>query len=302
MEARLLALIQAPLHVTGLWLPVYSSNPLLTGSLGAGLLLEPPAVARVYACQGEGGRCGVAVWSRGRLVGDVFSVVGEVERLTASMPRVPVSVEVELPVEIGKGYACSAIVALATAIGYTLVSGLTLEEAGRIAHMAEVRAGTGLGDVVSILYGRGLEVRYAAGGPGFARVESVPVSTSIVTAPLEGLMHTSQMHRMLGEKLYSIASKHLAPVLEKPSLDTFLQQARLFSIEAGFVSEGLREFLDGLVETGLARGWYVKKLVLVVVPAREESVEELASLLATKGFEPRRHKTSSAPLRVELYS
>ncbi len=298
---ELLATIQIPLHVTGVWLPILHPNPLLSGSLGAGLLLDPPAIVNVYSCESQPSSCNISIRSAGQLLSSNLDVIEEIKRSWSDLPGQDLLVEIDLPVALGKGYACSAIVALGVAIGYGLRAGLTLEESSRIAHIAEVKAGTGLGDVVALLYGRGLEIRYSPGGPGFARVESIPVRTTIITATLEGSMHTHQMHNKLGEKLYSIAAPRLASILEKPSFDVFVREARRFSIKAGFVSDELREFLDNLLETGLIKGWYVKKLVLVVVPRSEKRVEDIANLLVKKGLRPRVHKTSDSPLRIRLY-
>jgi pantoate kinase len=300
-KLELLATIQIPLHVTGIWLPVLHSDPLLSGSLGAGLLLDPPATVKVYSCKGQSSSCGIAIRSENQLLGGNLDVIEEIKRFRSNLLRQDLLVEVDLPVALGKGYACSAIAALGVAIGYGLRAGLTLEESSRIAHIAEVKAGTGLGDVVALLYGRGLEIRYSPGGPGFARVENIPIHTTIITATLEGFMHTQQMHSKLGEELYSIAAPRLASIFKKPSFDVFIREARHFSIRAGFVSDELRVFLDNLLETGLIKGWYVKKRVLVVAPRSGRRVEEVVNLLAKKGLRPRVHETSSSPLRVQLY-
>ncbi|MEM3924275.1 MAG: kinase, partial [Zestosphaera sp.] len=39
--------IKIPLHISGFWVPHVTNNPLTTGSLGAGITLEPPVEAEI---------------------------------------------------------------------------------------------------------------------------------------------------------------------------------------------------------------------------------------------------------------
>ena len=291
-----IAEVVVPLHVTGLWLPVREHGLTWSGSLGAGLLLEPPAVARVERCGRGTGRCGVRVVAEGRVLDGEPSVVLELYRLEPAASRLRVTVE--LPVPLGVGYAASAAVALGVAVGYAVAAGMTIEEGARLAHMAEVAAGTGLGDVVAMTYGRGLELRLGHGAPGAARVESVAAWGPVVAAETGAPLSTEEMHRGLGERLHALAAPRLARLFQSPGLDSFLREAREFSLEAGFVDEELARRLDGLVEAGLARGWYAKKRVLVVVAAGEEAQAGVTEALREAGLRPRAMRIAAAPLRV----
>lgn len=290
---------EIPLHVTGLWLPLWRPSPLESGSLGAGLLLEPPARVVVEPCR-PGRRCGLTASTPEGELARVPSVVAEVHRLDPATAAA--SVRVESPVPLGRGYAVSAVLALAASLALLAREPWrSLEEAARLAHVAEVEAGTGLGDVVAILYGRGLEARLAPGAPGLARVESVPVSAEAVTVELGGVYETSRMHRRLSWRLHGLAAPRLARLLERPSLGLFLEEARGFALEAGFVDERAAAALDGAVESGLARGWYAKKNVAVVVAAPGKA-EELEAQLRAAGFSRlRRLRAASSPLRVSLH-
>lgn len=292
-----IARVVVPLHVTGLWLPARERGLLWSGSLGAGLLLEPAAVVRVERCGGGAGRCGVRVLADGVPVDGEPSVVLELYRLEPGASRLRVTVE--LPVPLGVGYAASAAVALGVGVGYAVANGLTIEEGARLAHMAEVAAGTGLGDVAAMVQGRGLELRLGHGAPGAARVESVAAWGPVVAAETGEPLSTEEMHRGLGERLHALAAPRLARLFQSPGLDSFLREARGFSIEAGFVDEKLSERLDALVEEGLARGWYAKKRVLVVVASDEEAQARVAEALREAGLQPRLMRIATAPLRVE---
>lgn len=288
---------EIPLHVTGLWLPVWRPGLLESGSLGAGLLLEPPVRVRAEPCR-LGGGCGLVVSTPEGVLRRLPSVAAEVYRLEPLAARA--RVVVESPAPLGRGYAVSAAVALAASLGLLVNEPWRgLEGAARLAHMAEVAAGTGLGDVVAALYGRGLELRLSPGGPGLARVESIPLSGEVVAVELGGVYETRVMHQSLSWRLHSLAAPRLARLLEKPSLGAFLEEARGFALEAGFVDEETAKALDEVVEAGLAAGWYAKKRVAVLVAAPGRA-GELEAVLSSRGLRPRRLRLAEAPLRARL--
>ena len=296
-NSRCLFRLRIPLHVTGVWVPVWRGSPRETGSLGAGLLLEPPAVAEVYECS-EG-----ACWLRVRTCSELVPTtpISIAKHAMELLGGLSVSVSFESPAPLAVGYAVSAAIALAIAVGEGSKRGWSIEASAMVAHEAEVLAGTGLGDVAAMVYGRGLELRLAPGAPGLARVESFPVNAKTIYSLELGRMATTEMHRALGERLAALAAPRWQRILENPSLDTFLREAREFSIEAGFAPDWLKETLDQLVSRGLVRGWYVKKKVAIIVPEDDAAVEvreELEALAAKRRLRLRRHRPAGSPLSI----
>ena len=283
-----------PLHVTGLWIPVWRHNPLLSGSLGAGLLMEPGI--EVEAVPAKEWRVEITV--EGRQLSSLPSVASETLKLMSS--ATPAHIRISSPVPLGAGFAVSAGIALGIALGAGLLSGMGIVESAGIAHEAELRAGTGLGDVVAMLYGRGLEIRIAPGGPGLASVESYPVPRLGVLAAVLGRMETREMHRVLGERLYEAAAPRLARLLSRPGLEAFLREARGFSIDTGMAEDKLAGMLDQLVRVGALRGWYLKKKVLIMVlgaEGKQAVMERLASILSKRFYSLR---LTTEPLRVSV--
>lgn len=252
--------LRIPLHVTGLWIPVWRKNPMLTGSIGAGLLLEPAVL--VDASPSD--EWSIEILVEGHKINQAPSIVLETLKLLEDVQSA--HIVISTPVPLGAGFAISAAIALGISLGAGLLNGLGLVESASLAHIAEVKAGTGLGDVVAMLYGRGLEARLSPGGPGTAFVESYAVPRRDVIVAVLGSMETKEMHRVLGEKLYDAAAPRLARFLAKPTLATFLREAHGFSIETGMADEELAKLLDRFVEEAILEGWYVKKKVVVMVP------------------------------------
>jgi len=285
--------LRIPLHITGLWVPVWRRSPLLSGSIGAGLLLEPHVVAEATSSS----EWGIEILVEGRRLDRVPSIALETLRLVEDAR--PAHIVISSPVPLGAGFAVSAAIALGIALGTGFLNGWGLVESASLAHIAEVRAGTGLGDVVAMLYGQGLEARLSPGGPGIALVESYAVPRRDVVVAVLGSMETREMHRVLGERLYSAAPR-FARFLSRPSLASFLREARGFSIETGMVDEKLAGVLDGLVYENLLEGWYVKKRVAVLVPVPSKSglLERRVNELGLRAY---RLRIASAPLEISAF-
>jgi pantoate kinase len=83
----------------------------------------------------------------------------------------------ELPV--GQGFGMSAAGALATALAVGALSGHPRAHAVRVAHLADLFGGGGLGGVAAIL-GGGLEVRTRAGVPPFGSVVHRPFRPALL--------------------------------------------------------------------------------------------------------------------------
>lgn len=165
-----------PAHVTGFFKAETRDGVEIdrTGSLGAGFSIVHGIRTSVYGARmggGPGGR--LAVSTTGHAPGNTAvsrAVVAEFERAVRG-GRISADIRHEIGVPVGYGLGCSsaAALSLALALNEALGCGLSREEAGRIAHRAEIACRTGLGDVLAAYHG-GFEVRVGAGAPGIGRV------------------------------------------------------------------------------------------------------------------------------------
>jgi len=235
-----------PHHITGFWLPHYTDDPLTTGSLGAGLLLE----YAVATFREEG------VYYNGMYMGGGPGV------------------EIHTPYPLGYGYAGSAVLNIAR---YVRLRGLSLE-AFREAHVAEVAAGTGLGDVLAIYTGGCLVVRTKPGAPGVGQAEGYDCpSLAVVTVHIRHV-ETREMLRSLRGALEAEGKRALERAVDG-DFYAFLETARSFSLAVGFLDRELDVEISKL--KGVV-GHYAKKGVLVVV-AELDSLEEVLSYVRRLG-------------------
>jgi len=222
-----------PHHVTGFWLPRYTEDPLTTGSLGAGLLLD-------YAV--------VQYRESGVYYNGVFLGGGP-------------GVEIRSPYPLGYGYAGSAVVNIAR---YVRLRSLSLE-AFQLAHAAEVTAGTGLGDVLAIYTGGCLVARTRPGAPGVGEAAGYPCPPLVAVTVHTKRIETAAMLRDLRTVLEAEGRKAVEQAVDG-DFYSFLETARRFSVAVGFLSKELDAELAGLRG---AVGHYAKKGVLVVVAERD---------------------------------
>lgn len=166
-----------PAHVTGFFKAEAGGGRCMdeSGSLGAGFSIARGVRTSVSGARPgagpEGGRLSISTSGYGPGNTDVSrAVVAEFER-AAGCGGISADIRHEIGVPVGYGLGCSSAAALSLALALNEALGgcLSEEQAGRVAHRAEISCRTGLGDVLAAYHG-GFEVRVAAGAPGIGRV------------------------------------------------------------------------------------------------------------------------------------
>jgi pantoate kinase len=148
-----------------------------------------------------------------------------------------------------------------------------LLSAFRRAHVAEVKAMTGLGDILALHAGRGLVVRLKPGAPGIGEVEAIetPQGISVVTAVL-GSMSTTEMLTRDADRIREYGTEAFRRFLRDPTLESFLENAKEFAKGVGFLTQDVEDRMRPVREMLL--GYSVKKRVLFAV-VREEELHEV---------------------------
>ncbi len=145
----------APGHVTGLFaVHDEGETPLERGSRGAGWCLDKGAWAAVqptdetvFLLNGEPDDAPVTLTALEHLAGDT-----------------PLAVDLRLDLPVGQGFGMSAAGTLAACLATANLLGLDPEKALEATHVAEVEAGSGLGDAIGSWFGSG-ELRIQPGCP-----------------------------------------------------------------------------------------------------------------------------------------
>lgn len=268
-------IIRIPLHISGFWIPYLKPDPMLSGSIGAGITLYPIVEAKIpTSCTTLNGKN--LDFRPAKTIADYLGI----DRVNA---------KIKAPVELGQGFGLSAAASIALAADGLLKKGIkvTSQSVGIVAHYAEVTNMTGLGDVIAELHGGGLVYRIKPGPPGVGEVEVAPVKENVeVVTVVLGTMTTPEMLRIYAHKILTYGKEAYARFVKKPELITFLEASQMFSRKTGMLSKEIELKINELAKHQLRNGgiigYFVKKNLLVLT-TQNGLGNEVAELLSSLG-------------------
>ena len=272
-------IVKVPLHVSGFWVPIIKNDYLLTGSLGAGITLTPYCIVKEVS---HGQHRSSGLLTKGANIVDAVAKYLNVE------PNI--TIEMLTNVELGEGYGLSAVLALGYAIfllkkkhGY-----VSIIQASRAAHFAEVFNMTGLGDVTAEVLGKGLTVRLKPGPPGIGEVDCIIIKEKlrVATVHLGHKLFTPQMLRNYHDKIVRAGWSAYNDFIKEYNLCSFIDKSHKFSKAVGFLTPDLdnelKEQLRHFISNGSVLGYFIKKSLLVVLHDSSIS-DELTYILRRYG-------------------
>lgn len=227
-----------PGHVTSFFSSHPDEDPTKAGSRGAGLTLSDGVTVRVTP----------DTRTRTTLNGSEL-VVEPVDRVLDSLSATG-RVEATTDLPLGAGFGVSGALALGTALAANQAFDrrLSENELVTVAHGAEVRSGTGLGDVVAQARG-GVPIRLDPGGPEHNRLDAIPASTRIEYLTF-GELSTESVLSGDTARLTDAGLQSLSILAEEPTLSTLLYASRRFAREAGLLTDRVREAIEDVSATG----------------------------------------------------
>lgn len=258
-----------PAHISGFWYIHEERDLLKTGSYGAGLVLSPG-----LSIEYLGDEC-IVDYNGVKMDIKVYRDAHKMANTRC------VGIKITSPYGIGEGYGASAGIA----IGGLYFSfnkdkrRKTWIEIGRYAHMAEVRNVTGYGDVITEIYGGGLEVRLKPGAPGVGMMDRIPVPRRIrvITVSIEKYT-TGEMFKKFGNYIEKVGREAFNKFIEYPSIERFGEISHEFSIKTGMLSPSfdrqLRRLFNSEIKKGDIISYFIKKGLLVVI-CEESSLHDL---------------------------
>jgi pantoate kinase len=240
----------SPGHITGFFFhPPETQNPEERGSLGAGFSLELGARSQVIADFHGTGPREVEITINGQK-GDFFvsRILLELfeKKLLIPMEHFHLETTIELPQGGGFGTSGAGVLSQALAINDFLGRPLSSEEAGMLAHLSELEAGTGLGTVLGE-YHPGMEIRIQAGGPGIGKVQGFEAPGEWeVLAISQGSWSTKETlaNPNLKARIGQEGQKAWEALQKDPRIENFLNLSRSFVENTGLVPDELRPLLD----------------------------------------------------------
>lgn len=269
-----------PAHITAFFVPKFNEEPLLAGSLGAGINLSKGT--NVFVSLEEGLEEHVHIAFNGEPVKREDAVI------SYSVAHEILPKDFAGDVEIwqyfdfpnGYGFGNSAGGALGTALSLAFAfKEKTFLQAAQIAHKHEVLHKGGLGDVIAQIHG-GIEIRIKPGAPGVGVVDNIFFEGYKVLAVPMGKISTrevldSDVVRLIEKE----GEKALNTLLSYPKVEVLMKEAREFSERTGLLSGELLEIakeVDKVLHLPSSMIMLGKSLFALL---KESEIERVKSLL-----------------------
>jgi pantoate kinase len=227
-----------PGHVTGFFSAHRTDDPATTGSRGGGLTLSDGVRATVTPAE----------TTQVALDGEAVEVA-PVERVLDAL-GVTASVSLDSGLPVGAGFGVSGAAALGTALASNAAfDGERSEnELVEVAHVAEVEAGTGLGDVVAQARG-GVPIRVEPGAPDHGVLDGVPTSARVEYVTF-GELSTAEVIEGDTTRLTRAGERAISELREAPTLPRLVRLSRQFAREAGLLVPEVETVIEAVTDAG----------------------------------------------------
>ncbi len=238
-----------PGHVSCVFHPITSLNPLCMGSRGFGIRLSLGSRATVEPR--EDGT--VNIWLDGK------ESEARVTRMMAGIlaPGMGFDIRVDNDLPVSQGFGMSASGALAASLCIADITGQPRSKAFAIAHEAEVKAGGGLGDVPAIVAGKHIPIRDVAGFPPYGRVFNADFEMSELTLAVLGqkivtdsVLNDPRKVAMVRE----VSAEIIDEFIEDPVQEAMFDLSNRFSMESELEGPAIRRLRERLETKGYRAG------------------------------------------------
>lgn len=227
----------SPGQITGFFATHIEKDPLLTGSIGAGICLQKGVKTTVEILPSTKFKLKIyinGISSHNALVSN--SVVNQMIDTSNHKFELVIKHHLDIPIQRGYGSSGASALSLSYALNEALKLGLNDIQAAQIAHIAEIKCKTGLGTVLGTYHG-GAQIRFQPGAPGIGKVFQIPITQKKIIATFTlGNLSTSTI--LNNSNIIKLINKNgnefLNQLLHKPTNENFLKLSRRFSLLINF--------------------------------------------------------------------
>ncbi|AKB77533.1 Pantoate kinase, archaeal [Methanosarcina horonobensis HB-1 = JCM 15518] len=264
--ADFLAKAYAPGHITGFFQIHEHNDPRRKGSTGCGIVLNGGVTTEV--------KVGKSV-ERTEIFLNGKKVEGKTTRTVVEMMAdVPVRVKSWAEIPVGCGFGASGAGALGTAYALNRALSLnkTVKDLTEYAHVAEVINRSGLGDIAAQSNG-GVVIRLQPGGPEFGNIDRIPAPEARVFCIVLGEISTDSIlaDEATAGRINAAGKTAMSELLKKPTLETFMHQAKDFASRTGLMSNMAQDVIEAAhASGGLASQAMLGDTVFAIAPYSQE--------------------------------
>ncbi len=178
---------------------------------------------------------------------------------------------VSIPVGYGLGSSSAVALSLSLALDQALQTKLDKTRIGQIAHNAEVKCKTGLGDVLASYHG-GFEIRVKAGAPGIGHVEKIATEKISIVMICFSPISTN---KFIKERLFQInglGGEMVNRLLESKNYKHFQDMSIEFAKYVDVMTPRMQKIVDELSENNIKCGIALfGETIFSMIPQEEES-------------------------------
>jgi len=228
-------------------------DPKCVGSRGGGFVIEKGVYTKAFARQSPKNQIEITINGKDAQKAETTKAVVQ-EFLKRSKQNYEIKIEHRIEVPMASGYGSSGAGALSTALALEQILniGLTYNEMGVIAHIAEVENKTGLGTVGPLMIG-GCVLTTKSGAPGFSVIDRIALKPNYKIASIYfGQILTKKVliKQNIKSKINESGKKALDSILKKPTLENFMNSSKKFAQEIGFLTDRSAEAIGRLERAG----------------------------------------------------
>lgn len=245
-----------PSHITGFFEIIQNSNPLLKGSKGAGITLDEGVVTNTKIKDGNGNII-INVNNKEDSLNTISKKTVKIilDRYNVNIQDYDIYINHDSKLPIGAGFGTSAAFALGISFTLPKLMGINIsfKEAGEIAHLAEISQSSGLGDVISEMFG-GCVIRLNEGSPVKGIIDKIPITKPIyVITKTIGLLETKDIieNPIHQKHINQSGSVLLNRLINNPSISNFMKLSRKFANDTQLISKEIAEIINILDEETL---------------------------------------------------
>ena len=245
-----------PSHITGFFEIIQNSNPLLKGSKGAGITLDEGVVTNNKIKDGNGNII-INVNNKEDSLNTISKKTVKIilDRYNVNIQDYDIYINHDSKLPIGAGFGTSAAFALGISFTLPKLMGINIsfKEAGEIAHLAEISQSSGLGDVISEMFG-GCVIRLNEGSPVKGIIDKIPITKPIyVITKTIGLLETKDIieNPIHQKHINQSGSILLNRLINNPSISNFMKLSRKFANDTQLISKEIAEIINILDEETL---------------------------------------------------
>ena len=246
----------SPAHITGFFkAELDGKEPNQLGSLGAGFSIQKGVKTIVNVrSKTEHDINNYAIRVKGFNTGDIRVSEYVLNEFLLDGKYFDITHEIDVPV--GYGFGCSGAVALslALALNDALKYGYTKTKVAQIAHKAEIKCQTGLGDVLASYHG-GFEIRTKSGAPGVGEVQRITPKEKLEVMII--CFNPISTKKFLKEKISLInglGGKMVQKLVKSQDMDEFQDMSIKFAQYIHVITPKMNKVIKDLHDNGIKCG------------------------------------------------